>query len=164
MLLHFIIKQFVEIQSGKLWVGSNYSRKLEGINAENAFVRPHPHLHSVAEIINHLTVWRKDAISKIGLGKGLLLDDSPTNWLSNEELKQKGWQNILHEYHASVHELIELLETKNDAFLDDKYYDVDFRGEYPYSFAIEGLLHHDLYHLGQLGIIIKFLNNKTLQQ
>lgn len=164
MLLPFIIKQLSEIQSGKLWVGPNYTRKLEGINDENAFIRPHPHLHSLAQIINHLTVWRKDAVSKIKLRKGFLLDDSAVNWLSNEELKQKGWEHILSEYHASLHHLIELLKTKDDAFLDEKYYDIDFKGEYPYSFAIEGLLHHDLYHLGQIGIILKFLNNGNLQR
>ena len=29
------------------------------------------------------------------------------------------------------------------------------------TFAINGLLHHDLYHLGQLGIVIKLLREGT---
>ena len=70
----------------------------------------------------------------------------------------KGWARIKSDYDSSLSELIELLKRKDDVFLNDKYYDTDFKGEYEYSFLLNGMLHHDIYHLGQLGIIIKFLN------
>ncbi|WP_255420549.1 hypothetical protein [Aquimarina sp. AD10] len=38
-----------------------------------------------------------------------------------------------------------------------EYYDTDFKGNYEYSFLLNGMLHHDIYHLGQLGLIIKYL-------
>ncbi len=44
-------------------------------------------------------------------------------------------------------------------------YDTDFKGNYEYSFVINGMLHHDIYHLRQLGIIINYLkkNNNAAQ-
>ena len=82
--------------------------------------------------------------------------------MTNDKLQIVGWKVIKTEYDRTLSELIELLKTKDDEFLDELYYDTDFKDYYQYRFVINGMLHHDLYHLGQLGIIIKFLkeNNK----
>ena len=37
-------------------------------------------MHSIAELVSHLTTWRKDAIEKIISGKGYLTDKDPANW------------------------------------------------------------------------------------
>ena len=53
-------------------------------------------------------------------------------------------------------------KSKDDEFLNEQYYDTDFKDNYEYRFVINGMPHHEIYHLGQLGIIIKYLkeNNK----
>lgn len=151
------IEQFNNVQSGKLWMGPNYKRMLEDINEHSAFIRPIPDLHSVAEIISHLTLWREETILKIKTGTGSKTDDCEENWLNNIHLKKLGWGYIKQEYDNSSKELIDLLKSKDDPFLDEYYYDTDFKGNYKYSFVINGMLHHDLYHLGQLGIVLKYL-------
>ena len=160
-IIHHIIEQLVEIHEGKPWIGSSYERKLKGIDESLVFVRPIKGLHSIAEIFSHLTFWRKEAILKIKSGKGSKTDDCEENWLSNKQLKAKGWAEINAEYHDSLSELIGLLREKDDSFLEETYYDTDFKGVYNYSFLVNGMLHHDLYHLGQLGIIIKYLMTRT---
>ena len=155
--IEYIINQLLENQDGKVWVGATYNSKLKGINEENAFIRPESDLHSVAEIISHLTTWQKETILKIKTGEGSLKDDCEENWYSNEKLKEKKWSGVLNEYKTTLAKIIELLKTKEDNFLQELYYDTDFEGHYPYSFVINGMLHHNIYHLGQLGIIIKYL-------
>ena len=123
------------------------------------FTRPIKGMHSIAEIISHLTLWRQETILKIRTGRGSKTDDCPENWLSNEQLLLKGWPSILSEYQNSLKTIIEMLSSKSDDFLEKEYYDTDFKGFYPYSFIIDGMLHHDLYHLGQLGIVIKYLKS-----
>lgn len=157
VIIEHIIQQLLDNQAGKVWVGTTYERKLEKINEDNAFIRPQPELHSVAEIISHLATWQKETILKIQTGTGKLTDDCEENWYSNEKLKEKKWATVLNEYKASLTELIVLLKTKEDSFLETQYYDPDFKGNYPYSFIINGMLHHNLYHLGQIGIIVKYL-------
>ena len=152
-----IISQLVNNQEGKAWIGPNYQSKLKEITDENAFTRPLPDLHSVAEIISHLTTWQKETILKIRTGEGSLTDDCEENWYSNDKLREKKWATIWKEYQESLAEIIALLQTKEDSFLEEQYYDTDFKGNYTYSFVINGMLHHNLYHLGQLGIIIKYL-------
>lgn len=157
ILIEHIIQQLLENQAGKVWIGPTFKSKLQSINDDNAFIRPLPDLHSVAEIISHLTTWQKETILKIKTGEGSLTDDCEENWYANEKLKTKTWATIWEEYQASLSEIIALLGTKEDSFLEEQYYDTDFKGNYPYSFVINGMLHHNLYHLGQLGIIVKYL-------
>ncbi len=157
VVLQHIIQQLQTIQDGKVWVGANYTSKLSNIDEQNAFIRPLPDLHSVAEIISHLTIWQKETILKIQTGKGSLTDNAVENWYTNDYLKKKKWAKIYKEYQSSLSTLIELLNTKDDPFLMECYYDPDFKGNYPYSFIVNGMLHHSIYHLGQLGIIVKYL-------
>ncbi len=159
-LINHIIEQLIEIQNGKIWIGSSYESKLKDIDDHLVFIRPAQDLHSIAEIISHLTLWRNEAILKIKTGKGSKTDDCEENWLSNEKLKPKGWAEIKSEYDHTLSELIALLNEKNDSFLEKEYYDTDFKGNFKYSFLLNGMLHHDIYHLGQLGIVIKYLKLK----
>ena len=81
--------------------------------------------------------------------------------MTNDKLRKKGWNKIVLEYGNSISEIIDILETKDDSFLFEKYYDKDFKDYFEYKFVVYGMLHHDIYHLGQLGIIIKLLKEKT---
>ncbi len=155
-VINHIIEQLQGIQDGKNWIGSSYAKKLNSIDESLVFERPLDDMHSIAEIISHLTLWRNETILKIKTGTGSKTDDCEENWLTNSVLKVKGWKQIKSEYDNTLTELIELLKEKEDSFLSESYYDTDFKGYYPYSFVINGMLHHDIYHLGQLGIIIKY--------
>lgn len=159
-LIENIIQQYQDVQNSKLWIGSTFTSKLNQVDESLVFTRPIEGLHSIAEIISHLTLWRKETILKIQTGQGSKTDDCEENWLSNDKLKPLGWQHLKSEYDKSLTELIDLLKSKDDKFLNQLYYDTDFKGDYPYSFVLYGMLHHDLYHLGQLGIIIKYLKEK----
>lgn len=160
-LIQHIIQQYKEIQNGKLWIGSTFTSKLNQVDENMVFKRPIAGLHSIAEIISHLTLWRKETILKIQTGKGSKTDDCEENWLPNDKLEPLGWQYIKSEYDKTLIELILLLQSKDDGFLNEEYYDTDFKGNYTYSFVINGMLHHDIYHLGQLGIIIKYLKENN---
>ena len=81
------------------------------------------------------------------------------NWLPIEKLHSLGWDQIKADHQNSLARLIALLQTKEDPFLNEKYHDTDYGAEHEYKFVIRGMLHHDLYHLGQLGLIIKFLGS-----
>lgn len=159
-IINHIVEQFTEIHTGKPWIGSSYESKLKEIDPESAFVRPFEDLHSVAEILSHLTFWREEAILKIKTGSGSKTDDCEENWLPVESLRAKGWDRIKSEHEQSLSELLDLLRDEDDDFLLQGYYDTDFKGRFNYSFLINGMLHHDLYHLGQLGTIIRRLSGK----
>lgn len=157
ILISNYIAQIKDVQNGKLWIGENFTKKIGAISEEEAFVKPNPNMHSVAEIISHLNVWLQDAIIKIEKGRGELLDSDPANWKPVEVLKPLGWEVLKNDFELYQRKVIALVENKSDDFLDMTYYDIDFKGDYPYRFLIEGVLHHNIYHLGQIGIILKLI-------
>ena len=157
-LIQNIVKQLEDIQRGKIWIGSNFEKIIDSINPKFIFIRPSSDLHSIAEIISHLTIWRKDTILKIKTGKGEINDDDKKTWINNDVLKEIGWKKIWSGYNNTLIELIDLLNELDDNFLNKKYFDTDYKDYYTYEFVIYGMIHHDLYHLGQLGLIIKILN------
>ena len=157
ILIHNLIEQFSNVRRGELWMGENFEAKLSRLSGDDPFTRFDPDTHCAAEIIAHLTAWRRDALLKIETGKGRLRDSDEENWPPVSFLREKGWEQILLEFDASLEGLLTLLRERDDAFLSQTYYDQDYQETFRYGYLIEGLLHHDLYHLGQLGLILKKL-------
>lgn len=154
-LIANITQQLQDIQDGENWLDENFKKKIEPISEKQAFTRPIPQMHSVAELISHLIEWRKESIRKLKGGKAKLSVESSENWRSNKELRKVGWNKLKSEFYKSQQELIQLIADKPDDYLDKEY-----RNQYKFRYLIDGLVHHDLYHLGQIGITIKFLNLK----
>ena len=153
-----IIRQLKEIRNGKPWIYDTFEIKFNDPNEENAFSRPLPTLHSAAEIMQHLISWRKVTIEKLLTGKGEKIRD---DWTDNEKLEKSGWARLLEDFDSTLDQFIEVIESKQDEFLETTYYDADYQEEKSFSFIVEGMLHHDLYHMGQLGLVIKFLKERS---
>ncbi len=150
------IRQLKQLYEGGSWQGESYLEKLKAVDEQAAFGQPVSGNHSVAEILWHVIFWRTIIFRRIG---GEIEFSEKTkeeqNFLSPESLIRKGWNNLVHEFNQSQKELINLLETQSDDFLDNKYQNDNF------DFLIEGIIHHDVYHLGQIGLVISILKNKS---
>ncbi len=141
-------------------MGSNFNNKILKVNDSKAFIVADAKLHSVAQIIAHLTFWNKDLIAKIEKGKGDLNDSDPSNWPSNNKLRKIGWPKLLVQYYQAKDMIIKLLAEQDPDFLMKEYFDQDFDKICKYHFAVIGMIQHTIYHLGQIGIIIKFLDSQ----
>ncbi|CAN5366410.1 hypothetical protein BH09BAC3_BH09BAC3_33430 [soil metagenome] len=153
ILIRNIIRQLNEIQDGSLWFDQSFKDKFGNLSEEDAFVRPVPHIHSVAEHVSHMLEWRKECIRRChGLKTELM--NSPDDWKDDTDLKKIGWTDLKNALYESRSELIDLIVNQDDTYLQTKFLDTD----YNFHYLIEGIIHHDLYHLGQIGITIKLLN------
>lgn len=159
-VIKHLINQLTDLHNGNLWLGESFEKKINSIDEQDAFTKPLHYVHSIAEIIAHLTAWNKDLIKKLKNGIGELKEEDQHNWPTNEKLQKSGWEAIWWAYKTNYENVIELLRTKKDDFLDELYFDQDFKSEQRYLFALDGMLHHNTYHLGQLGLIIRILNEK----
>src|SRR6185295_7488706 len=114
-LIDNYIKQFSEINSGSPWIDETFKKKIDALTDAEAFAKPLPQIHSVAELISHLTEWRKiiaDALTGLPYES---IFDTPSNWKSNDLLKPLGWNKLKNEFYDSHKEIIFFLEKQNDA-------------------------------------------------
>lgn len=149
------IEQFKQIFDGEPWLDETFRKKLGDLSDAQVFVKSPNENHSVAEVISHLIVWRREYLRRLAddSPERMLNDESPHNWKPVEELQEEGWQPLYEDFKQAQRELIELLQGKDDDFLDEPLAGTDHIKEY----YLAGLLHHDVYHLGQVGLILKWV-------
>jgi uncharacterized damage-inducible protein DinB len=148
--------QLQQLFEGGSWNGESYQEKLRAVNEETSFTQPKPGNHSVAEILWHVIFWRTIILRRVqGENEFDEQTKNEQNFLPLEFLMKKGWNKLKAEFNQSQKELVSLLETKNDDFLDNKYLGHNF------DYLVEGIIHHDVYHLGQIGFVISILKNKS---
>jgi uncharacterized damage-inducible protein DinB len=152
-LINDYCQQLTDIINADLWLDENFEKKLSQVQNDQVFKRPIPEIHSVAELISHLYEWRMDLIGRLKGYPRSLNEDDPRNWKTNDILKNEGWEKLYDNFHKSQKEVVAFLKTKDDTFLDERYPHSD----YTYRYLVQGLIHHDCYHLGQLGLTIKLL-------
>ena len=156
-MINHIIQQLQDIQSGPLWMGDDFKKKFKSISENEAFIQPAKDLHSPAELVSHLTAWNGDILDKLTGGTGNVKFRTDQDWPPIDKLKQKGWEMIVEEFYSSISKISDDLENRPEDFYKSSYYDGSYQKEVAYSFLLDGLIHHLIYHLGQLGIVIKLI-------
>lgn len=145
------LRQLNQLYDGGSWQAESISAKLRSITAVEAFRQPSPGIHSVAEIVWHCIYWRNVFLKRVD-GDQSYRDRTmeALNFLPLNELEQKGWPELMTELQQTQSDILHVLRSKRDLFLEEEY-----QPGYTFDFLVEGLVQHDIYHLGQIGLIIK---------
>lgn len=152
ILIRNLIRQLNELDTGSRWFDQCFQDRFKNLTEAEAFTRPIPEVHSVAEHISHLLEWRKECLRR-WQGTKTDLMNSAEDWKDNQVLQEMGWDNLKKLFFESTTTLIRVLEAHDDSFLETQFQDTD----YTFHYLIEGIIQHDLYHLGQIGITLKLL-------
>ena len=158
MIDHYI-QLLSDVQDGTPWIDETFAKKIDGISEAEAFTRPLPEIHSVAELLSHLIVWRRVITDSLRGKAYVSVFDSPKNWKTNDELKKSGWEKLKQEFYSSQKEIRSILEHENDAWLSKVYSEGS-----KLKYLLDGLVAHDIYHLGQIGITVKLLKSRILSE
>lgn len=153
ILISNFIRQLNELENGSLWFDQSFKDKFDKLLETEALTRPLPQIHCVAEHVSHMLEWRKECVCRFQ-GTKIDLMDSPDDWKENDELGKIGWATLKNSLYKSRSELIDLIADQDDNYLKTKFLDTD----YDFHYLMEGIIHHDLYHLGQIGITLKLLS------
>ena len=139
-----IVSLFRRTFEKNAWHGPAVKEVLEGITNEQALKRIGS-THSIIELVAHMTSWR------IFVTRKLQGDDNykVTNELNFPETTD--WPNVLRELEDSQEKLLEAIRS----FPEEKLGDLVPHNEYRYTYytLIHGIIHHDLYHTGQLSLV-----------
>lgn len=150
-----IISSLQETLDGQPWFGRGVFAILNEIDESKIYEKPNADSHSLAELLWHMNTWAEFTLGAL------------ENW-SVDEMKRieeidwrtidpntHNWKNGLKELRSIHIKIIDTLKKKtDDNYLDEIVPD----RKYNYRYMLNGLVQHNIYHLGQIAYIKKMLN------
>jgi uncharacterized damage-inducible protein DinB len=124
---------------GEAFHGSALHRVLARVSPEVAGARPVPAGHTIREILEHVVAWREWTLVRVRGGKPADLADD--GWVALPAPTAAEWSDLLRRARDVEGRVLSTVRGLSDA-------DVDRHGA-----ALRFLLHHDLHHGGQIGLL-----------
>jgi len=150
-LLDHLRAQLQAAFDGQAWYGYPLMQILNDASGDQAQKRLFPEGKTIARYVEHMLVWRRLGIRMLQGETGLWIDlGSPENW-PDQVHTPYAWRELLADLEKSQEEIWGLLAEKDDTFIQQ------IVPGFPYSYAhmLAGLSQHDVYHLGQIMLIVR---------
>lgn len=148
-----IIRNLENTLNGQPWFGRAVFEILNEVDESKANIKPNGTEHSLLELLWHMNTWAEFSLKQ--------LENAPPEVL--KEIEARDWREINPDVHTwkkgmeelkTTHEKIKsILETKEDEFLSKTAPGRKFN----YRFMLNGLIQHNIYHLGQVAYLKKML-------
>ncbi len=158
MFSRFLASQVQLAHDGPTWHGASLAENLRGIDAQRAAARPIPEAHSIWEVVLHVTGWTGEVARRLRERDPRLPESG--DWPDVGPVSDAAWSKALSALEASHRRLAEAVER----FAEDRWSEpVGSARDAPLgtgvSFAamVAGLVQHDAYHGGQIGLLRKAL-------
>lgn len=151
-----IVDQLQREHDGDPWHGSPLRQLLRSMTAEVAAARPIRHVHSVWEIVLHMTAWKHEVRRR--LSGAPAREPEEGDWPGVPSPTAEAWQaavDRLQQAHdslvAAVRQIPEskLFEPTNDPRNPETGAGVS------YYVLLHGIVQHDVYHSGQIALVRK---------
>lgn len=128
------------------WYGPSLNEVLEGITQTQSETRVN-NTHSIIELVAHLTSWRKFVLSRL---------NGPFDFEVTDGLnfpKVSDWNQVRRDLEESQEKLLAALKDLPES----KLHELVPHGSYKYTYytLLHGIIHHDVYHTGQISLIKK---------
>jgi uncharacterized damage-inducible protein DinB len=147
-----ILLRLENVNSGEPWFGRSVYTLLGEVDTKKVRLRPGGTAHSLIDLLYHMITWADFTLKRIE--KDRINDLAAAEELDWREIgPSHNWKKGLAEFKAIHKKIVTLLKKKKDSFLDEK---VDYR-DYNFRYLINGLIEHNIYHLGQITYLNKML-------
>ncbi len=151
--IEITIRSLRDILDGTPWFGRSVYVLLDEVDQSKVFIKPNESSHSLIELLYHMNTWSDFVLKRIE-------KEQIKDMVAFEEMDWRKIDKATHDWNTGVAEfksihqnIIDLLETKDDEFLNEK---VDYR-KFDFRFLLNGLIQHDIYHLGQIAYLSKLV-------
>ena len=144
-----LVNVFNKTFQGPAWYGRSIVKTLESIPESKLLLRVN-NSYNVVELVYHMLAWRQ-YVSHV-LQYDTLLEVTPAiNFPKVQSINWEDWMELIKTLRKSQHALVALMS----AFSKD----LDGKGpleQSTYRDIIYGIVHHDIYHIGQINFLIKY--------
>jgi uncharacterized Fe-S cluster protein YjdI/uncharacterized damage-inducible protein DinB len=158
MFSSFFSEQVRLAQVGPTWHGAALGENLEGIDAAQAASRPVPEAHSIWEIVLHMTGWTREVARR--LQGGHPAPPAEGDWPAVGRVSEEAWSRAraaLSEAHSTLADAVERFPEARWSERVGGERDPPLGTGVSYAAMLAGLVQHDAYHGGQIGLLRKAL-------
>jgi uncharacterized damage-inducible protein DinB len=154
--MHTIAVNLQNTLSGTPWYGRSMYEILDEIDAALAYKKPANNAHTLADLLYHMLTWAEFTLKRVEKDKIMDMQAfEELDWRTLDPATHT-WQKGVAALKDTHSRLQQLLDTKDDTFLEEK---VDYR-EYNFRYLLNGLHQHNIYHLGQIAYAKKLLTSE----
>lgn len=121
---------------------------LAGVTAAKAARHAGPEVHSIWELVKHITAWQQVALGAVrGEGYAALTEDG--DWPVVNGTTEADWQQDL----AALAAVNEALVAAVREFPAERLAELVPEKEFDYYFMLHGIVAHNVYHAGQIAAL-----------
>lgn len=135
------------------WHGNNISTVISSVKDGQAFKRPVPNAHTIAELVLHMTAWTEEVISRL-MGNETKEPESG-DWPEVKEETATSWDVILRDFHIANEKLINLTMMMDNEQWQENVNHASGARLTKWE-LLNGLIQHHAYHGGQIALLLKF--------
>lgn len=156
-----ILDQLQRDHSGDPWHGSAVSDILRGVTADEAATRVAAHVHTVWELVLHMTAWKREVHKRL-LGKPAT-EPADGDWPQVGTITPERWTDALANLDAAHVALMAAVRELPESHLFEPTND---RRDRPLGTGVtryvllHGLVQHDAYHAGQIALLLKMVRSQ----
>lgn len=149
-----IIKAFEELYEGDPWYGENMQSVLAGIGVASVHKRPINGAHSVYELTEHILAWREFLLKRLqGDNNYQLEQNGKGDWRESNSPEAGNWTSLLEKLEENQQAILTALSRASESLLEKQVAQRD----YNFACLLNGVVQHDIYHLGQIAQLGKAL-------
>ena len=147
--MKYILARYRKVYEGKTWYGKNISESLHLIKPEQRLRRV-ADSYNIVELVLHMIAWRKYVLTIVDKRIHREVPDAE-NFPTIVEYSDEQWLASIAVLARSQSDLISTLEGAELELQAESP-----KAGYSWSDIFEGLIHHDIYHIGQINLIRKY--------
>lgn len=138
---------------GAAWHGPAVMEILEDVDAVTAAAKPIANVHSIWELLLHVTVWDAAALTRLAGSKCQPTGDA--NFPRVTKPTSAAWRKALSEARRTHDRLVRTVSSLSEERLRQRV-----PGKrYDFYHMLHGIAQHELYHAGQMAILKKSLGH-----
>lgn len=155
--LGHLLKQWQAIYDGAPWYGPSITAVLQDLTPDQAFWRPQAGASTIAELLFHMLAWRKQFLKRVeGDFKFNIELNSPDDWTRYDNTDEAVFNRLKEELKNNQSAIMAFFKDKSDAFL----FEESGAPEITVLHRIDGIMMHDVYHLGQISQLKALYNRR----
>jgi uncharacterized damage-inducible protein DinB len=155
----FLVDQLERVHAGDPWHGSSRASILADVSGEEARTRPAPAVHSIWELVLHMTAWTREVTRRLQghLAAEPDIGDWPALPATPDERAWRAALADLEHAHLALRDTVRAFDESRLAMRVGDERNAPLGTGVTFAQTINGLVQHDAYHSGQAALVKKLV-------